>query len=316
MRKLPYCDYPKTADTDAHGFQSLPTVLPILNLDRAESYRSKQYNLVVTDTISRQKVLQLARVIAESFVFKEPMTRHLQPPMNAPSNINSIIHRDPFGEHYFGEWTKENLTCWIIRLFLLTDPRSMLNNIEINQALLTVSMAMMNEDGEIIGGSLNMPFSFKNLDTNYRTNDPFINALFFFFIPIELFLISQETVACSYLGEKYPVFKSAAENGKVGILFMIARSPKLPGEDAFELVAATAERFKELGYQYMVSGAANQWTGAALEILGGVRVHYAPYRTLQRVNQSAEGLAEDSYSTDGYIASKDSGCMFYILRLV
>jgi hypothetical protein len=51
--------------------------------------------------------------------------------------------------------------------------------------------------------------------------------------------------------------------------------------DTFELVAASAEHYQTFGYAYMVTEATNQWTGAAIEELGGVCVHFAPFQGQQ-----------------------------------
>ena len=45
-----------------------------------------------------------------------------------------------------------------------------------------------------------------------------------------------------------------------------------------------------LGYEYMVTEATNQWTGAAFEALGGVRVHFYPFQGQPAVRKSAEPL--------------------------
>ena len=94
---------------------------------------------------------------------------------------------------------------------------------------------------------------------------------------------------------------------------MIARGDGLPRDDAFELVAATMEHFRDAGCRYVVVEAGKQWTGAACEALGGVRVHFAPFRTMAVVPIDGDGTT----SPDGFISDdKDSGCMFYLLRLV
>ena len=102
--------------------------------------------------------------------------------------------------------------------------------------------------------------------------------------------------------------------GKVGELFMIARSPLLPREDTFELVAATLDRFRDLGYHYVLTAAANQWTGAAFEVIGGVRVHFAPYRAEKTVRESGAPIPDETSTRDGFLSAKDSGCMFYIIQ--
>ena len=80
-------------------------------------------------------------------------------------------------------------------------------------------------------------------------------------------------------------------------------------------MAASAERLRALGYSYMVTEATHQWTGAAFEALGGARVHFAPFQTKQAVPRSAEPLEGVTTSPHGFLSDKDSGGMFYALRL-
>ena len=80
MRKLPYYDYPRAADTAQHGVQPLPVELPVMNLDAGNPYRSETYKAIVIDKFNHQKVLDLARMMAGSFAIKEPMARHIQLP--------------------------------------------------------------------------------------------------------------------------------------------------------------------------------------------------------------------------------------------
>jgi hypothetical protein len=65
----------------------------------------------------------------------------------------------------------------------------------------------------------------------------------------------------------------------------------------------------------MVIEATNQWTGAACEVLGGVRVHFAPYRARRTVLESLLPRADTVTSPDGFLSKKDSGSMFYVIRL-
>ena len=85
--------------------------------------------------------------------------------------------------------------------------------------------------------------------------------------------------------------------------------------NASELVAAGAERCRTLGYEYVVTEATNQWTGAAFEVLGGVRVHFALFLVQPAVRKSNEPLEDVVTSSDGFLADKDSGGMFYVIRL-
>ncbi len=96
---------------------------------------------------------------------------------------------------------------------------------------------------------------------------------------------------------------------------LVARSDALAKADAFELVAASAERYRALGYEFMAAEATNQWTGAAFEALGGVRVHFYPFQAKRVVRKSAEPLEGVVTSPDGFLSDKDSGGMFYVIRL-
>ena len=60
------------------------------------------------------------------------------------------------------------------------------------------------------------------------------------------------------LSERYPAFREADAQGKVGHHLLVARSDDLPTGVAFELVAASAQRYRALGYSYMVTEATNQ----------------------------------------------------------
>jgi hypothetical protein len=65
----------------------------------------------------------------------------------------------------------------------------------------------------------------------------------------------------------------------------------------------------------MVTEATNQWTGAAFEALGGVRVHFRPFKVEPAVPKSNEPLEDVTTSPNGFLSDKDSGGMFYVIRL-
>ena len=56
-------------------------------------------------------------------------------------------------------------------------------------------------------------------------------------------------------------------------------------------------------------------TGAAFEALGGVRVHFAPFQAKRAVRKSAEPHKDEVTSPNGFLSDKDSGGMFYVIRL-
>jgi hypothetical protein len=65
----------------------------------------------------------------------------------------------------------------------------------------------------------------------------------------------------------------------------------------------------------MVTEATNQWTGAPFEALGGVRMHFYPFQAQRTVRKSAEPLEDVTTSPNGFLSDKDSGGMFYVIRL-
>jgi len=315
-KRLLYCSYPGAADMEVHGLQRLPDTLPVLRLEVAQPYRSSKYKIVTADCLDSKKLIKMVRVIACSFAINDPMIRHLNPPKACPDEVSEMKHNDPFGNDYFGSWTKENIIFWLIRLFIITDPFSPSKAIKKNEDVIKQSLAVLNKEGEVIGGVLNIKLDILNAGRAMRDNDPFIKAILPFFEPNAQFLTAQVNLSLNAVCKKYPVFFSALKEGKVADLNMVARSPLLPSEDTFELVAASAEHLKALGFEYLVVSAGNQWTGAASEVLGGVKIHFAPFRDLKRVFESDEPVDGKPSSKDGYISDKDSGCMLYMIRLV
>ncbi len=314
MINLPRCKYPSAADISNHGFQPLPETLPHIDLHGAQKYRSNRVKPVIINSFTSKQILELSRIIANSFAAKEPMNRHLQPPVNIPKSLIQSKHTDPLGSHSFGPWTKENMFYWFIRLMVLSDPTSPSGDIRVNKELLNLSLAILNANGQIIGGAYNVPLSHED-DSPPLRDDPFLHAIQPFIQPPLSLILAQEHSALEALYRRYPAFEKAHRHGKVGCHFLVARSDSLPVVDTFELVAASAERFLDLNYQFLVISATNEWTGAACEALRGVRVHYAPYRTEKRVAESENAKANEVHSPDGFLSDKDSGSMFYLIKL-
>jgi hypothetical protein len=148
-----------------------------------------------------------------------------------------------------------------------------------------------------------------------REDDPIMAASVGAFEAVYAQLGAQDAEALTALSERYPEFRKAYAEGKVGHHLLVARSDALAKEDAFELVAASAQRHRELGYEYMVTEATNQWTGAAFEALGGVRVHFYPFQARFAVRRSDEPQDGVVTSPNGFLSDKDSGGMFYVIRL-
>ncbi len=223
---------------------------------------------------------------------------------------------DPFGRDVFGPWTTERLMYWFIRLMVLTDPTQPASAMQVNEETLAQSLAIVDRTGQVIGGAWNETMPPLDPAPAFRQNDPFLTAVFSFAAPILTLLSAQDAEALTALCTQYAAFRQAYAQGRVGHHFMVARSDALAKADTFELVAASAEHYQALGYRYMVIEASNQWTGAACEVLGGVRVHFTSYQARHTVRQSAEPLAGVVTSANGWLSDKDSGSMFYVIRLV
>jgi len=313
-RPLPHCAYPSAADRAQHGVQLLPATLPFVDFERARPHRSGRCTTVPATQLTPTQVLRLAKVVGTSFARREPQCRHLQPAKLLPAELRATVHTDPFGTSSFGPWNTESLLYWFIRLLVLTDPASPRAAIAVNDDALAQSLAVVDDTGEVIGGALNetMPRPGR---PSFRRADPFLDAVLAFVEPVFELLGAQDAEAVKALSVAYPEFRNAHAAGKVGHHFMVARSDALPKSDAFELVAATAAHYRALGHAFMVTEATNQWTGAACEVLGGTRVHFAPFRSRRTVRQSAEPLADTVTSPDGFLSSKDSGSMLYVIRL-
>lgn len=314
-RSLPYCAYPRSGDVAQHGLQALPEVLLRVDLAQVHPYRGRQYTPIAAKRLVATQVLEMARVVATSFARREPMARHLQPPKYPPAELLKARHTDPFGSEAFGPWSTKRLLYWFIRLLVLTDAASPRCAIQVNAEALAQSLAIVEPTGQVIGAALNEPMPALDAQPELRRDDPFLSAVLLFVEPVLTLLSTQDAAALTALCAQYPAFRVAYAEGKVGHHFMVARSDALSKAHTFELVAATAAHYRALGYGFVVVEATNQWTGAACEVLGGVRVHFAPYQARATVPQSLEPLAGTVTSRNGFLSDKDSGSMFYVIRL-
>jgi hypothetical protein len=314
-RPLPHCAYPTAADVVEHGVQLLPPILPLVDLERTRPHRSFRYTAVPAARLTPSLILQLAEVVGTSFARREPQCRHLRPARVPPAGLLEAVHTDPFGTSRFGPWDTERLLFWFIRLLILTDPTSPRSAITVHPEALAQSLAILDDTGEVIGGALNEPMPALAGPPSFRRGDPFLDAVLEFVEPVFALLGAQDEEALKALSVAYPEFREAHAAGKVGHHFMVARSDALSKSDAFELVAATAARYQMLGDSFVVIEATNPWTGAACEALGGTRVHFAPFRARRTVRQSAAPLDDTVTSPDGFLSSKDSGSMLYVIRL-
>ena len=314
-RPLPYSDYPAASDVAHHGLQPLPASLPLVDFAQAKPYRSIRYTTVLATELTKEQLLQMAWVIGVGFASREPQARYLRPPKHPPAGLMEARHTDPFGTDSFGSWDTETQMYWITRLTALTDPTSSADAIEVNEETLAQSLAILDGEGRVIGAAFNETMAPLDVEPPLRKDDPFLDTVIGVWEPVYGALGAQDAAALPVLSERYPEFKEAYEKGKVSHHILIARSEDLPKEDAFELVAAGAERCRTLGYEYMVTEATNQWTGAAFEALGGVRVHFRPFLVEPAVRKSEEPLEDVTTSPNGYLSDKDSGGMFYVIRL-
>ena len=313
-RPLPYSAYPKAADVAQHGLQPMPASLPLVDFARAKPYRGR-YSTILATELTMDQLLQMAWVIATGFVRWEPQARHLRPPKYPPAGLMEAPHTDPFGTDSFGAWDTATQMYWITRLAALTDPTSPKEAIEINHEVLEQSVAILDGAGSVIGSAFNETMPPFDVEPPLREDDPFLDTVFGVWEPVYAALGAQDAEAMAALSERYPALREAYEQGKVSHHILIARSDDLPTEDAFELVAASAERCRELGYEYLVTEATNQWTGAAFEALGGVRVHFSAFQARLAVTRSDEPLEDLTTSPNGFLSDKDSGGMFYVIRL-
>ena len=312
---LPWCDYPSAKDARWHGLLPLPERLPTLDLAAVRPYRSQRCRISSLADLEPGQVLSTAEEVAWSFARRQPMVRHIRPPATPPDGLAELLHKDPFGVHEFGPWSRENISYWFVRLFVLTDPTSAASEISINKDALDHSLAVLTPSNEVVGGAFNETMPAGDAEHHMREDDPFLRAVLSFGQPILNFLHAQEEQALSSLSHRYPDFKTALADGKVGHHNMVARSDDLAKEDTFELVAATVEHFAQAGYRYICVEAVNQWTGAALELLGGVRVHYSSFLANADICKSQVPLPDLVTSPNGFISDKDSGSMFYVLAL-
>lgn len=312
---LPFCSYPTARDTAQHGIQDTPATIPLVDFVGAQPYRSFLHGSAIAATLDHHQLLQMAWLIASAFAAREPMARHLRPPKSPPAGLAEAVHTDPFGSDPFGPWTAENIIYWFIRLFLLTDPTSPAGAIRLNDEVLELSIAILDQNGQVLAASLNEVMPPIDTPPPLRDNDPFITAVLSYLQPIFDLLGEQNATAIQALYARFPEFREAHRRGQVGHQIMGARSEAIAHEETSEIVNRAIENYQQLGYRYVATEASNQWSGASYEILGGVRVHYVPFRLNKTICESAEPLEGTVTSPDGYIANKDSGCMFYVLRI-
>jgi hypothetical protein len=275
-RPLPYSAYPRARDVAQHGVQPLPASLPLVDFARAAPHRSTRYSTVVAADLIPAQLLQMAWVIAASFARREPQARHLRPPQHPPAGLMEARHSDPFGtDSFVGH---RDATVLANTSHRPDRPHQSAgrhrgqrggtgaNPCHLGRGWTRHRRRVQRDDA---------PF---DMEPPLREDDPFLDTVVAVWEPVYAALGAQDAEALTALSERCPAFREAYAQGKVGHHLLVARSDDLPKGDAFELVAASAEHYRALGFTYMVTEATNQWTGAAFEALGGVRVHFAPFQ--------------------------------------
>jgi hypothetical protein len=194
---------------------------------------------------------------------------------------------------------------------ILTHPTSPRSSIQVNEEALAQSLAIVDHRDQVIGDAFNDTIPPIDVEPEFREDDPFLAAVLATYEPVIAQLGAQDAEALTALSERYPQFREAYARGKVGHHLLVARSDALSKADAFELVAASAERYRALGYEFMAAEVTNQWTGAAFEALGGVRVHFYAFQAQPAVRKSYEPLEGVTTSPNGYLSDKDGG---HVLR--
>lgn len=226
-------------------------------------------NWVAAAELDPRQLSEMVRIVSESFALREPMLRHLSNPT---------------------QYSKADLMASFIFECVVK------NSDALNQSIALI------QDGKVVGGAFNETLV-ENEESDLRADDALGVALEFL-TPIFQLLNRQQIEARPALFE-IEGYQKAFLGYRVGHHFMVARSQAVSGNDAFCLVAGSVAHYKSLGFEFMVTEATNNWTGAAMEALGGVRVHFAPYRLTKKLG----------ISPDGYLSDKDSGSMLYVLRL-
>lgn len=309
--ELPFCDYPTSEDTEAFGQQCLPDQLPEIDWEKVKKYNLPEVSSLALSTLKGKEVLEVAKVIANGFVEKEPTQRYLKAPSRFPESLNSSYY-DAFGKTDFGPKTAKNAFYWLIRLVFLTNPYSSEYCVPKNNKLLSFSVTSRDTKDIPQAGILCMPLS-----TNQKQmrEDEFMQSIIGMHLPGLELVFSQEHDALDHLTSNYNAFKTALEEDQVVNLLMLAKTELFSTTQMFALLVKTIKQLKTKGIKYVTASASNQWSGAALEALNASRVHYSPFRNKKRVALTKNATENEVHSKDGYLSDKDSGMMFYIIKL-
>ncbi len=263
--ELKHCEYPKATKKHRHGLQPLPNLIPIVSSQGLG-------DLIVIENLGPECIQNMVCIVSKAFATAEPMARHL-------------INWSP----YYSKWEliAEFINCCVLK---------------IGKGVLTQSI-VLRRDGKILGAALNETLVSSSIV--HKPEGFTLREAFKFLSPIFTIFSIQQAEAIPFLEKMVTGFSDAFYDRRVGHHFMVARGNEITGKEARCLVSGSMARYKELGFTFVITEATSTWTGAVIEALGGVRVHFAPYRA-----EKHPGI-----SPDGYLSDKDSGSMLYVLRL-
>jgi hypothetical protein len=233
--------------------------------------------LTVAGTLTPEQIEEMVKVVATSFAEREPMLRHLNEPV---------------------KYSKVELFSAFLKHVAVPKPD-----------VLQQSLVLL-EEGHVVGVAVNETFDHSDEEDSEKVskNGPvpeILQETERFFAPIKEMLSTQDKEAIQHLSQHSNEFSSAFREHRVGHIWMIARSNNITASDMFHLMVGSVLLYKQLGFSFVIVEATNNWTGAVCEKLGAVRAHFAPFRVKKH----------PGISSDGYLSSKDSGSMLYVLRL-
>jgi len=270
--------------------------------------------LTLHTDLTPETLLRAANLIAESFATREPMARHLRPSRRPAEELKTSSHKDALGTvESWGDWDTRTFMKWFVRLFLVTDATSPYDAIAFNEDVAHLSLLGTSEDGVDLCACLTETFTWP--PHPLRQNDPYLNfAISRYYKPIIQLLSDQDRAAVGALSRHYPAFAKALDAHKVAHLFMIARTDAASNEYALSLFVSQFERVRDLGFEFCLIECSSEWSGAVCKACAGTPVHFAPFRAKQVVKRTMEAGDDEPHSADGFLAAKDSGCLFYVIR--
>jgi len=171
---LPRCEYPRATDIEAHGLYELPRSIMAVDFSSVTKYRSAKFKPVGIEKADKLRLLEIARMVAQSFAIHEPMNRHFHLPGKKPDILRGK-HKDPFGKDSFGPWTRENVIYWFIRMMVLTNSTDPGSSVSLNVDTLRLSLMVIDADSNPIGGAFNVTLSPVEID--FQKTNAFLEAV-------------------------------------------------------------------------------------------------------------------------------------------